>query len=168
VPDAILDPTLLADALVGVVDDIRGAVHGALGTRPYRVSVVTRRWSGKRTGEGDYVDSVMLIEPTPQVVRGGSNRFGPGGAEGKNSVTLREVSLRYTEAELYPRDNPANAETVYLLERTFGGGANESQEFFTAENSPTPERGDKSDDRIGWLIKLHEVQDFNPVDRTDA
>lgn len=167
-PDAILDPTLLADALVGVVDDVHGAVHGALGTRPYRVSVVTRRWSGSHTGEGTCVDSVMPIEPPPEVIRGGTNRFGPAGAEGKNSVTLREVSFRYVEAELYPQDNPANVETVYMLERTFGGGANSDQEFFTAENSPTPERGDLPGDRIGWLVKLHEIQGFDPVDRTDA
>lgn len=167
-PDATIIPTLPADALVGVVDRIRGAVHGAMGTRPYRVSIVTRRWSGDRTGVGTPTDSVVVIEPTPEVVRGGTNNFGPAGAEGKNSVTLREVSLRYTEAELYPKGNPANVETVYMLERTFGGDPNASQEFFVVENSPTPERGDKPGDRIGWLIKLHEVQGFDPVDRTDA
>lgn len=167
-PDAILDPALPADALVGVVDRVRGAVHGALGTRPYRVSVVTRRWSGERTGVGTPTDSVMLLVPAPEVDRSGTNSFGPGGAEGRNKVTLHEVSLRYTEAELYPRDNPANVEVVYMLERTFGGDPNASQEFFVVENSPTPERGDKRGDRIGWLVELHEVQGFDPVDRTDA
>jgi hypothetical protein len=167
-PDSVLDAKLPADRLVSVVDRIHERVHGRMGTRPYSVTVVTRRWSGEKTGEGTPSDSLMPILPPPEVTRGGTNRLGPAGQEGNNSVTLREVSFRYTEDELYP-SKPANTEVVYMLERTFGGDPNtKRQEFFVVENSPTPERGDKAGDRIGWNIKLHEVQGFTPPDHTDA
>lgn len=167
--NAILDKHRIpVDAISGAADRIRARVHERMGSRPYRVSVVIRRWSGDRTGEGSYVDSVLVLAPRPEVVRGGTNRMGPGGMEGNNKVTLREVSLSYTEDELYPRGLQANEECVYMLERTFGGAPNASQEFFTVENSPTPERGDKPGDRLAWTIRLHEIQGFNPVDQTDA
>ena len=168
-PDALLDKHRIpVDAISGVADRIRLRVHERMGSRPYRVSIVTRTWSGEKTGEGSYTDEIKVLSPPPDVVRGGSNRFGPSGQEGTNRVTLREVSFSYTEAELYRQDLPANAEVVYMLERIFGGSPNASQEFFVVDNSPTPERGDKPGDRLGWCIKLHELEGFGAVDRVDA
>lgn len=168
-PDSELDRKLYADRLSGAVDKIREAVHGRLGTRPYKVSVITRRWSGRKTGEGTYRDEILDIVPSPEVVRGGTNRFGPGGQEGTNRVTLKDISFRYTDNELYPKQRDPNVEIVYMLERTFGGDPNTlQQEFFTVENSPTPERGDKHGDRIAWSVKLHETQGFSPPDRINA
>ena len=168
-PDALLDKHRNpVDAISGAADRIRMRVHERMGSRPYRVSIVIRRWSGEKTGEGTYVDEVKVLSPTPEIVRGGTNRLGPGGQEGTNRVTIRDVSFAYTEAELYPKDLPANAELVYMLERQFGGAPNASQEFFALENSPTPERGDRQGDRLAWSLKLHEGQGFSPVDNVDV
>ncbi len=76
-----LNPGLLSDVLIGVVDSIRRVVHSALGTKPYRVEIVTRRWSGERRGEGISSDNVLTLDPVPGISRSSSYNLGPGGRE---------------------------------------------------------------------------------------
>jgi hypothetical protein len=170
---AVLDPNLLADALVGVVDTIRRDIHGELGTRPWRVSFVRRTWSGGVVGEGNPTDSIEVLDPDPEVVfaDGGSNRMSPGGVESTNKVTLYGVSLRYTMEEIYPSVLPPGVEFVYMLERQFGQafGATEPQrEFFTVTSTPVPRRGDKRNDASDWKIGLSEVEGFSLYNGSDA
>lgn len=164
-PDAVLDPEVLADALVGVVDDIRREIHGALGTRPYITTVVTRRWSGQRVGDGTPTDSFMVLDPPPCVDRSGGDRLGPAGRESIDTVTLTGVSLRYTEAELMPAVSPG-MEVVFMLESASGGRL--KQEFFTIDSDPIPRRGDRAGDGSDWKIKLREVQGFGFANGTNA
>jgi len=168
VPNAVLDSELYADALVGICDTIRDEIHGALGTRPYKTSIVTRRWSSGRVGEGSYTDTVVQLKPDPEVIRSGGNRKDPGGQSGVNKATLRCVSLTYTEDELYNREKTPGVEVVYMLERQFGGEPNARREFFEVDNSPQPEHGGEPGDRIGWRIDLHEVESFGSLNGSDA
>lgn len=164
-PNALIDPDLLGDALIGVVDDIRRDVHSALGTRPYAVAIITRRWSGGKLGLGTSTTSVLELDPTPAVDRRGKDRKGPGGREGVDDVTLTNVSLRYTMDELDP---PAGGDTevVYRIEGNSGQGTR--TEFFTINGTPIPRRGDKPGDSSDWKIGLSQVQGFAPYDGTNA
>jgi hypothetical protein len=164
-PSAVIDKGLLADALVDVVDDIRRAVHGALGTRPFDVTVVQRRWSSGRVGEGTPVDSKLLLDPPPEVTKRGRDRSGPGGREEVGDATLAGVSLRYTEAELAPPDEPG-LEVVYQLDEKHGQRI--AREFYSIAGKPTPRRGDQPGDGSDWLIILNQVQGFADFDRVDG
>lgn len=161
-PDAVLNDEVLGDALVGAVDDIRREVHGALGTRPHRVSIVTRTWSGVRRGEGSPTATVLELDPPPKVTfLGLRNELRPGGREEEGDVLLTEVSLRYTEAELQP-STAKNVEWAYRIEDAHGQGV--APRYFTPIRPPIARRGDHRGDGTDWAITLKRVTDFGEHD----
>jgi len=163
IPDGVDAP--LADALVGVVDDIRRSVHGALGTRPWSVAVITRTWSGRTRGEGNYIDEELLLDPTPQVRRVTHDRMGPAGREQSGQVTLSQVSLRYSEAELAPR--PAkNQEVAYRVRELHG--QRQQDKWYVLAGGPIPRRGDKSGDQTDWYLLLEQTSAMGNLDGVDA
>lgn len=160
-----INPSLLGDALVGVVDDIRRSVHGALGTRPWKVAIVTRRWSGDTAGEGTPTVSILELDPTPNVRKNARDRLGPAGREAAGSVVLTGVSLSYTEEELQPK---ADARTEIAYRLTDGHGQRQKTRWFVLSATPVPRRGDNEGDCTDWYILLNETSAMGNFDGVDS
>lgn len=111
IPTPNLDPSLEPDpnpeqsftsSIAGIVDDARQLVTD-LGLSPYRVFVVTVRWTGGAVGQGEAkVVGELELLPTPEIretsgVRGEQRS---GGLVERGTIELRKVSIRYTEREL--------------------------------------------------------------------
>lgn len=160
-----INPPLLADALIGVVDDIRRDIHGALGTRPWDVAIVTRRWSGDIRGEGTPSITILELDPAPNVKRNSRDRLGPGGREAAGSMVLTGVSLRYTEEELQPK---ADARTEIAYRLTEKHGQRLKVRWFMLSATPIPRRGDNEGDGTDWYLVLNEVSNLGNFDGVDS
>jgi hypothetical protein len=159
--NSTLDSSLVADKLVDVVDNVRRKIHSKLGTRPWTVAIVTRRWSGEERGVGTATVTVLELDPTPSVKRNTRDRLGPAGREAAGTTTLTGVSLRYTEAELAPKvDN--RTEVAYRL--TEGHGQRQKTRWFVIASAPVARRGDQPGDGTDWYIVLNETSDMGPLD----
>lgn len=156
---------LLADKLIGVVDGVRRKIHRALGTRPWQVDVVTRRWSGNSRGEGRATITVLTLDPTPQVVKNATDALGPGGREGAGTAIVTGVSLRYSQAELEP-DVDSRSEVAYRLTELHGQKSRTS--WYVLEGSPYQRRGDKPGDGSDWYIRLRETSAMGLLDGVDS
>ena len=163
--NSVLDNSKLADKLIDVVDNVRRKIHGKLGTRPWNVAIVTRRWSGGERGVGTPTVSVLEIDPTPAVSRNTRDRMGPAGREAAGSVVMTGVSLRYTEAELDPRGD-SRTEVAYRL--TEAHGQFQKTRWFVIACSPIPRRGDRDGDATDWYIVLNETSAMGGLDKEDA
>lgn len=163
--DSTIDRSLFADALIDVVDDINRSVHGALGTRPWSVSIVKRQWQGGRRGVGRATETILILDPDPRVERVTKDRMGPAGREAAGSVVLSEVSLRYSALELEPPIGEMDEVAYRLIENR---GTRQSPKFYALSASPVPRRGDKQGDKIDWYILLHETSDMGPIDGVDS
>lgn len=162
---ASLDESILADALVGVVDDIRREVHGALGTRPWRVEIVTRRWSGSERGVGNATTTVLELDPPPKVERVTRDRMGPAGREASGNVVLTGVSLAYAQEELQP---PVDRRSEFAYRLTDLRGSRMRPEYFVIAGAPIPRRGDKPGDCTDWYIRLEETTPMGVNDGVSA
>jgi hypothetical protein len=157
-PDAVLNGGLLGDALVGVVDEIRRLIRAELGTRPYTVAIVTRRWSGARAGEGTPTETVLELDPPPMVTDlSTAVQLRPTGRDEEGDVQLTEVSLRYTRAELHPNADDAT-EWAYRISDAHGQGFGD--EWFTVSGPPRVRRGDQPGDRTDWVVTLKRIENF--------
>lgn len=162
-PNSVLDPTLFADALAGVVDLVRGTIHTALGTRPYAVSIVTRTWSGSIVGEGTPSTSTLTLTPPPKVTfEGLHHELRAAGREEEGNVELTGVSLTYDEIELAP--NPTNGRVEWAYKIVGSHGHHERDGYYTLAADPIARRGDHEEDGSDWLIRLKRVQDFGSTD----
>lgn len=159
--NAAIDTSKLSDRLVGVVDRVRRRVHGVLGTRPWSVEIVTRRWSGGDRGLGSYKDSVLVLDPVPSVERVTRNRQGPAGWEAAGETVMTEISLRYTESEINPRGDRSTEIAYRLIERL---GTQQRTTYYTIAAAPVPRRGDKKGDDISWYVRLNEAADLGKFD----
>lgn len=157
-PAAVLNDGLLGDVLVGVVDDIRREIRAALGTRPYRVAIVTRRWSGARCGEGTPTDTVLELDPAPMVTDLSARiDLRPMGRDEEGDILLTEVSLRYTEAELHPIGNDST-EWAYVIKDAHGQQIR--RRFFTVTKQPDARRGDHVGDATDWAVTLKKIEPY--------
>lgn len=164
-PDAKLRDDVFVDALASAMDDIRREVHGALGTRTYRVFVVVRRWSGGRVGEGTYEDRYQELDPRPLVKLVTHDRLGPAGPEHEGDATLTEVSLTYSAAELRPRP-AAGEEVAYRVVDTGGQGAADG--WYVIDQDPVSRRGDNKNDNSDWYVHVRRTADMGRLDGVDA
>ncbi len=156
---SILTPGLLADELVGVADIVHSAVHGALGTRPYSVDVVTRTWSGTRRGEGIVSEVAVPILPAPKWPRLGGNSMRPSGQDEEGSVTVTEISQAYTEAELYHRPQDLAQNVEFYWRTTEAHGLESAERWWVPTSPPKARRGDQEGDTADWEITLRRVED---------
>jgi hypothetical protein len=155
-PDSVLNSDRLADALVDVVDEVRSLIHAELGTRPNRVYLVRRTWSGPVAGDGTPSDTALEIVPPPRVTDLALRAtIRAAGREEEGDILLTEVSLRYAESELYPTDLPKNVKFAYRIEEAHG--QLRKPRFFVPASSPVPRRGDGAGDQTDWAITLHAV-----------
>jgi len=111
---SVSGPRLLARSLqrmlVPVVDKVRD-LNTRLGMRPYRVRVVRTTWGSGERGVGvEVVVSEMELLPTPLLVDMNtlSEEVTAVGRVEVGTVTLREVSGRYTEDHLTGVDSEGN------------------------------------------------------------
>lgn len=163
--DATIDKSLHADALVDVVDNIRRAVHGALGTRPWKVAVITRRWSGDERGVGTPTTTVLELDPDPKVKINPKNRLGPAGQEGDGTITVSGISLRYAQHELQP-DVDSRTEVAWRL--TEQRGTKQRVIWGVLVSDPLPRRGDKAGDELDWIVSLNQTTAMGPFDGVSA
>lgn len=164
--NSTVDSDVLSDALVDVVDDIRREIHGALGTRTWEVAVVTRRWSGDAVGVGTPTDSILVLDPPPQISRSASDRLGAAGRESVGTLTLTRVSLRYSEEELQPKVDH-RTEVAYRLTR-LRLTQRQAPRWFVLIASPIARRGEDSGDNTDWMLKLNETSPLSPLDGVNA
>lgn len=137
----------LVDSLLEMVDDLRGSLHADMGVRHWRVFRVVRSWDGGRRGEGARTVAELEITPQPLVTYDLRNEVTAQGVDEGGYVHLTEVSLTYTEAELYPRVAP-HQELLYCLREAHGQAT--ADRLFTVASPPAPDRVDT----IGWVLKL--------------
>lgn len=163
--DAPLQDGLLVDELVDVVDDIRREVHGALGTRRWSVSIVTRRWSGDERGVGTPTITVLELDPRPLVKRSTRDRLGPAGREAAGSIILTGVSLRYTEKELQPKVD-GRTEVAYRMIDT--SAQRQKPVWGVLSADPVARHGDHPGDATDWYIVLNETSPMGEFDGVDA
>lgn len=155
-PDSVLNSARLADALVAPMDEIRSLIHAELGTRPHRVWLVRRVWSGIEVGEGLPTETAVEILPPPQVTYLALRaELRPAGREEEGDVLLTCVSLRYAEPELYPSAD-ARTEFAYRIDEAHGQGR--QARFFVPARPPTARRGDHAEDQTDWAITLRAVE----------
>lgn len=160
-----VDKHLLSNVLIGVVDDIRRSVHGALGTRPWRVEIVTRRWSGEIRGVGSKKDSILVLDPIPMVERVSRDRMGPAGREPAGSVVMTRVSLRYEQKELQPVVDE-RTEVAYRLINIHG--QHQSVTWYVLSADPYPRMGDKEGDNTDWYLILNETSPMGDFDGVNS
>lgn len=162
---SVVGNSLLSDVLVDVVDCIRRTVHDALGTRPFKVSIVTRRWSGQRRGEGTPTVTVLTLDPTPSVSKNTRDRLGPAGREPSGSSRMTGVSLRYSMDELMPR---ADSRTEFAYVVTDAHGQRQRPRWFIPAGDPVARRGDQPGDGTDWYIVLNETSPMSDFDGVDS
>jgi hypothetical protein len=169
---AVVKPGILGDALIGVVDNIRGVLRAALGTRPYRFALIVRTWSGGRVGEGTPTDVITeLGMPTyssgvqpPLIEVDERGRYAPGGEERDGDLRVTELSLSYTEDDLAPTV-PPGGEVVYRV--TDNHGQKQRERFYILSGQPLARRGDRESDRSDWKLYLRRTSDLTPHDGVD-
>jgi hypothetical protein len=142
----------LVDSLVGVVDDLRGDLHPAMGVRHWRAFTVTRSFPSGEPGDGTFSDVETEILPQPLVDWGLSNRVEPAGLNESGDCTLTEISLTYTEAELVGAHLGDGQQFFWVLRE--GHGQAMKDRYFTVKEPPHPDRVKT----IGWVIKLFRQQ----------
>lgn len=151
------DPQMsLVSALGSVVDDIR-QIATDLGARPYRVFSVTQSWSGGERGRG--VLTVTCEEeflPTPLVKDWFVRReLENVGSVERGIVELREVSPRYTEAQIMslcpypPCSNASGTETFIEMRIDSRDGTEVKHRRFVVANAPFLDA-----EKFEWRVKL--------------
>jgi hypothetical protein len=154
VPSVLGDSII--DSLVSVLDDLRGTVNPLVGNRQWNVAVVRRTWPSGEVGDysaGPPTLAVTTITPQPLVVQQGDEKglhyeMEAGGREERGDVTLREVSLAYSEDQLAPRGLADGVEFFYRL--TDAMGQNLETRHFIPVGAPVADRVKD----IGWTVTL--------------
>lgn len=152
---------VLTDRLIDVVDNVRRKVHGKLGTRQYRVQIVTRRWSGGVIGEGTPDVKILEIDPRPLVTRSEGDRLSPGGRENQGDATITQISLRYSAEELQP-EVPDGTEVGWRVIDT--GGQRQPDQWYVISADPVTRRGDLQEDQTDWKVRLKQTSAMTNFD----
>ena len=163
--NSTVNRSLFGDKLIDVVDNVRRKIHAKLGTRPWSVAIVTRRWSGEERGAGTPTVTILELDPAPRVQINGKDRMGPAGREAAGTVILTGVSLRYTEAELEPKIDH-RTEVAYRL--TEAHGQRKKTRWCVIAGGPLARRGDTPGDGTDWYIVLNESTAMSNLDGVDA
>lgn len=156
-PTATFTAGLLTDDLVPLADQLRG-LYEVLGARPYRAFVVRRTWSGARVGEGTPTDVSTEILPRPAVLTAGLHgELRPAGIEEEGEIVLQEISLTWTEPELFSPSLAANAQHLIRLEGAHGQAVR--VRYYVPAAAPVPVRGDSMrDDVLSWAMSLRRAE----------
>lgn len=151
---ATLNTSVLVDGLAGVIAELRGSLHPAMGVRPYRAYTVRRTWSGRTVGEGSSADVVVEITPQPRVMAWsdvGEFRYEleACGLDAVGSITLTEVDLSYTFTELAGPDDLGMNEQ-WLIKIGEAHGQQQPDRYFIIAKPPYVDR----EKDMGWVLWL--------------
>lgn len=146
---ATKNPDILTDDLIDIVDDIRSDVED-IGTRAYRVFVVSKSSTGELEGMGKVTEVETEITPRPKVKPWGSLKFQQEGCGllDYGKVKIEQVSLSYTANELWPA--PANGSSGYCIRIKEGYGQEQTAQDFMHAEPPYADRISG----LGWILKL--------------
>jgi hypothetical protein len=152
-PSATFIAGVLTDDLVELADDVR-AIYTELGARPFRTFVVRRTWVGPRAGEGAMTEVATEILPRPAVlVAGLRGDLRPAGLDEEGDIVVSEISLRWTEPELYSPTLTDVQRHMFRIDDAHGQGVR--SRFYVPTRPPTPIRGDSDrPDVLSWSIEL--------------
>jgi hypothetical protein len=152
---------VLTDRLIDVVDNVRRKVHAKLGTRQYRVQIITRRWSSGVVGEGTPVVTILEIDPRPLVTRSEGDRLSPAGRENQGDATITQISLRYSAEELQP-EVPDGTEIAWRVIDT--GGQRQPDQWYVISADPVTRRGDLQQDQTDWKVVVKQTSAMTNFD----
>lgn len=151
---ATLDPTVLVDDLLSVIDDIRGDLHPALGVRQFRLFTVLRTWSGEERGDGTFTEVETELTPQPLIEAFKRvDRLYPSGLDEADVVRVSELSLTYTEAQIAGGTLLGTQEWLIRIKDAYGQGIRARD--YVLEGSPWPDRLKT----IGWTFNLQRASD---------
>lgn len=144
-------PATCIERVAPCIDMVRD-IQTKLGLRQYVVSLVRTRWTGGERGDGvEQVVSTEPLLPVPKVqelvalsatnTNVGEQEFG--------SLTVSEISIRYTEAQL--TGAPVGVDENFYWEIEFVGGQQPAQRKrrFTVNAPPS-----QNPENFEWTIKL--------------
>ncbi len=144
----------------GLYDEMR-QLQTDLGMRPYRVWVVTVAWSGGEIGRGEArVLQEHELLPTPLVdLRPVFVSIKSGGRVDSGTFTLREISPRYTEDQIWGmfRAEPGCQVFVEVQHDTRDGLAERRR--YTVASVPWRDTKDPQ-----WIARLSSEQGGRPRD----
>lgn len=150
----------LARRMQPLADRLRDRLTSA-GLRPYKVRLVTLRWSSGRRNEGTL--AVLTVEdllPTPRVMSlDGLNRIlNPGGMQEEGSIVVDQISGCYTEDQLRGlgeggKPIEKSDEFFYEIEYPQPNGKDSVRRRFVVTGTPTYMAG-----RFGWSVRLERAQ----------
>jgi hypothetical protein len=151
---ATLNPEVLVDGLVPVIDSLRGELHPAFGVRAYRGFCVKRSWSGRIQGEGTLTDTTTELLPQPRVEVWSGLRYelAAAGLSEMGQIRLSEISLTYTMAELSGGALTPTQQFFYRLEDAHGQGS--PARYFQETQPPFVDR----EKDMGWVVFLRSIE----------
>jgi hypothetical protein len=157
---ANLNPNILVDSLVPMIDSLKASLYGNFGVRPFRVFAVLRSWSGQMMGEGDYTDVVTELSPPPKVERWDGYKWVmlAHGINEDGTVRMTDVSLSYTYNEIgagFVDQDDRNQQFFFYLVDAYG----QKQEPRSLKHNKPPHinRGEDSSCDIGWICWLTNI-----------
>lgn len=156
---ARLDPSVVLDSLIPVVDDLRSEFYGSFGVRPYHIDIVRRTWSGAEDGEGELVEEVERLDPIPtvEVWDGYKYELRECGLDDLGFLRVRHVSLQYTHGDLTGQPGAANTEHYLRVSGAHGQWVDaEGRAQFRDFTHDRPPYIDRAKD-VGWVLYLRAV-----------
>jgi len=150
----VLDPDVLVDDMVAVIDDLRGELHPEFGVRAYRLHSVLRTWTGPGM-TGKKTDVVTEITPQPRVEQWDGRKFElvTCGLNEAGEIRLTEVSLSYTYPQLCGPDLD-KARQQWMLKITDAHGQLTPASYWAHSKAPFVDR----EETLGWVLWLRKVE----------
>ena len=144
----------LVDDLVPCIDELRKDLHQGMGTRPYEVCFIRRKWNGCVVGDGQYTDTVLEACPRPHVHPFSSLKYQqePCGLDEAGYVKVTEVSLSYTFHDIVACEADEGVEHLIKIQSdaTHGG----PPRYFVHARPPYIDK----EKTFGWVLYLEHVE----------
>lgn len=140
----------LVDRLIPVVDRIRDRVNDKfVGVRRFKLTRVIRTWSSE-VGEGTATIDNLEITPSPAIEQGQNrDQLNGAGRVENGRMTATEVSLRYTESDLFPSLSPGQ-ELYYRLEELNSHGKHTT--YWILDSDPDSDRCETINGNLQWVM----------------
>jgi hypothetical protein len=102
--------------LMKCVDKILG-IREDIGAQLADIYLIERTWSGRRAGDGTFVDRSALLSPIPQIVDYSHDiRVSEAGAYKSGDIILKGISMnKWSESQLLTLTDQRNIERFYKV-----------------------------------------------------
>lgn len=109
----------LIDSLLPNLDDALG-VRDSIGAKLRDVFILTRTWSGRSIGEGDFTDEVEQVKPTPYIVDySQSLEIRDGGSIRSGDLMIKGISKHkyqtMTDVDCRVNQDTSNVQKFYFV-----------------------------------------------------